>query len=230
LRNTLVEGLGIEPSRQLAALQRAVLARDESLDDGEPEVEPRAVEARPRGVVTFLLTDIVGSTRMWENAPGDMTISLERHNVMIRQAVESNGGVFLKAKGEGDSTFSVFAKATDAVSAARDAQTALLREPWPASTPVRVRMAVHTGESVERDGDYFGRTVNRAARMRAIADASQVLVSQATAEARGRSAPGPVRAPGDGPPASSRPRASGGRALAWLPRTGRATSVPRPRP
>ncbi len=182
LRSTLVEGLGIEPSPPLAELQRAMLAREELFDEIEREVGARPVVPRPLGVVTFLLTDIVGSTSIWENAPDEMPGSLERHNRILQEAVETNGGVFLKAKGEGDSTFSVFAKATDAVAAARDAQTALLHEPWPASTPVRVRMAVHTGESVERDGDYFGRTVNRAARMRAIADASQVLISQATAE------------------------------------------------
>ena len=159
-----------------------MLARDESLEEVEHEAVARPVVARPLGVVTFLLTDIVSSTSIWENAPDEMPGSLERHNRILQDAVETNGGVFLKAKGEGDSTFSVFAKATDAVSAARDAQTALLHEPWPASTPIRVRMSVHTGESVERDGDYFGRTVNRAARMRAIADASQVLISQATAE------------------------------------------------
>jgi class 3 adenylate cyclase len=180
LRDTLVEGLGIEPSRQLVELQRSVLAH-ESLDEDELEAS-RPVVPRPLGVVTFFLTDIVGSTSIWENAPDEMPGSLERHNRILQDAVELNDGVFLKAKGEGDSTFSVFARATDAVSAARDAQTVLLREPWPASTPIRVRMAIHTGESVERDGDYFGRTVNRAARMRAIADASQILMSQATAQ------------------------------------------------
>ncbi len=111
--------------------------------------------------------------------------SLERHDRILQAAVETNDGVFLKAKGEGDSTFSVFERATNAVSAARDAQTALQREPWPTSTPIRVRMALHTGEAVEREGDYFGRTVNRAARLRAVAAADQVLISQATAELLG---------------------------------------------
>lgn len=135
----------------------------------------------PSGSVTFLLTDVVGSTRIWENAPDVMPGSLERHDRILQAAVEAKGGVFLKAKGEGDSTFSVFERATDAVSAARDAQTALHHEPWPAPTPLRVRMAVHTGEAVERDGDYFGRTVNRTARLRAVAGAGQVLISQVTA-------------------------------------------------
>jgi class 3 adenylate cyclase len=136
----------------------------------------------PSGSVTFLLTDVVGSTRIWEDAPEVMPGALERHDRLLQAAVETNAGVFLKTKGEGDSTFSVFGRAADAVSAARDAQTALQHEPWPTATPIRVRMAVHTGQAVERDGDYFGPTVNRAARLRAIADPDQVLISRATAE------------------------------------------------
>jgi class 3 adenylate cyclase len=140
------------------------------------------VSVLPSGVVTFLLTDVVGSTRLWEASPATMTVALARHDELLREAVESNGGVLLKSKGEGDSTFSVFARASAAVAAASDAQRAIAREAWPETAAIRVRMAVHTGEVVERNGDYFGRTVNRAARLRALAGAAHVLLSQAPAE------------------------------------------------
>ena len=80
------------------------------------------------------------------------------------EAVESHGGVVLKARGEGDSTFSVFARASEAVRAAYGAQVALSGYAWPEGAHLRVRVAVHSGEAVERDGDYVGTTVNRAAR------------------------------------------------------------------
>ena len=136
----------------------------------------------PSGVITFLLSDVVGSTRLWEAVPDLMPDALVRHEHLIFDAVERNRGVVLKSKGEGDSTFSVFASATDAARAALDAQRALRDERWPDACPIAVRMALHTGEAVERDRDYFGRTVNRAARLRAIAGAGEVLVTVATVE------------------------------------------------
>ncbi len=90
-------------------------------------------------------------------------------------------GVLLKFRGEGDSTMSVFSRASDAVQAAFTAQRSLLAEQWPAETPIRVRVAVHTGEAIERDGDYFGPAVNRSARLRSLVRAGQVLLSQSTA-------------------------------------------------
>ena len=146
------------------------------------DVDAPAAGALPTGVVTFLLSDVVGSTKMWEDAPDLMTTALARHDSLIREAVESHGGVLLKARGEGDSTFNVFGRATDAVAAARAIQAALTAEPWPERAVIAVRAAVHTGEAIERDGDYFGRSVNRVARLRSLAEAGQVLVSQATAD------------------------------------------------
>ena len=87
----------------------------------------------------------------------------------------------LKARGEGDSTFSVFLRATDAVRAAHAAQLALVTEQWPSEARLSVRFAVHTGEAIEHDDDYFGPAVNRVARLRGIAKGGQVLVSGATA-------------------------------------------------
>ena len=136
----------------------------------------------PSGVVTFLLTDVQESTRLWERDAAAMEAALGRHDEILADEVTAHGGVLLKRKGEGDSTFSVFGRASDAVAAAVAAQHALNTEPWLDEVTLSVRMAVHTGEAVERDGDYFGRTVNRAARLRSIAEGRHILVSQSTAE------------------------------------------------
>ena len=97
------------------------------------------------------------------------------------EAVESHSGILIRERGEGDSTFSVFLRATDAVAAAVAAQMALGAEPWPPECAIRVRMALHTAEGSLPDGDYYGRPVNRVAR-RAISEGGQILVSQLTAE------------------------------------------------
>jgi predicted ATPase/class 3 adenylate cyclase len=135
----------------------------------------------PSGTVTFLLTDIEGSTRLWEAQGADMAQVLGRHDEIIAKAVVRADGMLLKTRGEGDSTFSVFARATDAINATVVFQEALAAEAWPSSIDLRVRVAIHTGEAELRDGDYFGTTVNRAARLRALAHGGQVLVSNATA-------------------------------------------------
>ena len=131
----------------------------------------------PAGVVTFLLTDIEGSTARWESDPDAMADLLAVHDDLVAEAVESGGGRLLKTRGEGDSTFSVFTRASDAVAAALSAQCSV-RD----GTGLSVRMAIHTGEAETRDGDYFGRTVNRAARLRSIADGGQVVLSSAAAD------------------------------------------------
>lgn len=137
---------------------------------------------RPSGVVTFVLSDLVHSTALWERVPAAMDRCLRRCEEIVGGAVAANHGTLLKSRGEGDSTFSVFGRATDAINAAYVAQRSLTAEHWNEDTPVLVRMAVHTGEAVERDGDYFGPAVNRAARLRSLAHGGQVLVSRATAE------------------------------------------------
>jgi predicted ATPase/class 3 adenylate cyclase len=140
----------------------------------------------PSGTVTFLLTDIEGSTRLWETHGVEMAQALARHDEIIAGAVGRTDGRLLKTRGEGDSTFSVFARATDAIDAAVAFQHALATEAWPGHLDLRVRVAVHTGEAELRDGDYFGSAVSRAARLRALAHGGQVLVSNVTA-AVGRS-------------------------------------------
>jgi DNA-binding SARP family transcriptional activator len=178
LKRLLADELGIDPSPELRELESAVLSQTVPLG------ERRWVDRRtlPTGVVSFVLTDVVGSTELWESAPDDMADALARHDLLIRSAVDTYDGVFLKSRGEGDSTFSVFQRATDAVSAARAALDSLAAEAWPPRTPIHVRTAIHTGEALERDGDYYGRAVNRVARLREVARADQIVLSQATAE------------------------------------------------
>ena len=135
----------------------------------------------PSGVVTFVLSDVVGSTRLWDQAPAATATALARHDVLIADTIAAHSGVLLKARGEGDSTFSVFVRATDAVRAAHAAQIALIAERWPPDAPLSVRFALHTGEALEHDDDYFGPAVNRVARLRGIAGGGQVLMSETTA-------------------------------------------------
>jgi predicted ATPase/class 3 adenylate cyclase len=138
---------------------------------------------RPSGTVTFLFSDIEGSSRLWESDPAAMGPALERHDTIMRECVERHEGFVFKTVG--DEFCVAFATPTSAASAALDAQRALAAENWPTSRPVAVRMAVHTGASEERDGDYFGPTLNRAARLMSIGHGGQVLVSGACAQLLG---------------------------------------------
>jgi predicted ATPase/class 3 adenylate cyclase len=132
----------------------------------------------PTGTVTFLFTDLEVSTRLWEEYPEAMKKALARHDALLRDAVMGHHGRVVKARGDG--VHAVFASAHDALDAAVAAQRALCLEPWGETGPLEVRMGVHTGEADQREGDYFGTTVNRAARLMATAHGGQVVVSQAT--------------------------------------------------
>jgi DNA-binding SARP family transcriptional activator len=193
VRERLVGELGIEPSPGLRELQQQILEQSPELLLGSREPgargAPPADEDLPTGVVTFLLTDVEGSSRLWEIAPDAMAGAVERLEAIIGEAVIGAGGVVVKSKGEGDSTFSAFARASDAVRAAIALQGELGRESWPEGGELKLRMALNTGEAHERDGDYFGDAVNRAARLRSLAQPGQVLVSQATAQVAGRALP-----------------------------------------
>ena len=133
----------------------------------------------PTGTVSFLFTDIVGSTTLWDAHPAEMREALVRHDEILRKAVlAADGHVFSTG---GDGLGAVFSRAGNAVAAAVDAQLALIGEPWPEPIDLRVRMGVHTGEVHERDGDYFGPPVNLAARLMGAANGGQVVVSALTA-------------------------------------------------
>jgi len=104
----------------------------------------------PTGTVTFLFTDIEGSTRLWEQHPEAMRLALARHDALLTAGIQQHGGGVVKSRGEGDSFFAVFARPADALAAAGALQQALLAEPWPAQTPLRMRVALHTGEADQR--------------------------------------------------------------------------------
>ncbi|HLO34866.1 MAG TPA: adenylate/guanylate cyclase domain-containing protein, partial [Candidatus Deferrimicrobium sp.] len=146
---------------------------------GERAVEPAGTSA-PRGAaLTFLFSDVEGSTRLWELYPREMQGALERHEVLLRTAIVGTGGEVVKTTGDG--LMAVFAAPLPAVTAAIDAQQALAAESWPATCPIRVRMGIHTGEAEARGGDYFGPAVNRTARIMAVGHGGQILLSGATA-------------------------------------------------
>src|SRR5262245_53408672 len=99
----------------------------------------------PIGTVTFLFTDIEGSTKLWEKYPEEARAALVRHDRIIEESVGKNDGEVVRPRGEGDSRFAVFTRATDAVSAASALQKALYTEAWPAPASLKVRVALHTG-------------------------------------------------------------------------------------
>src|SRR5687768_9887313 len=118
----------------------------------------------PSRTVTFLLTDVEGSTALWEQAPAAMRMALARHDALFEHAIREHGGVHIRPRGEGDSRFAVFAGAPEALAAALKIQRAFAAEPWPTPRPIKVRIGVHTGQAELPDGDYYGSAVNRCAR------------------------------------------------------------------
>ena len=144
-------------------------------DQGEPGA------GLPAGTVTFLLTDIEGSTRLWEALPDAMEVALEQHDRLLAEVIGGHGGVVVTSRGEGDSFFAVFPSAVAAVEAAGACQLRLNGEAWPAGAALRVRMGLHTGEARARDADHIDHApVNRCARVKAAAHGGQVLVTKTT--------------------------------------------------
>jgi predicted ATPase/class 3 adenylate cyclase len=134
----------------------------------------------PSGTVTFLFSDIEGSTRIWEAHPEAMRVALVRHDELIRTAIDQHDGHVFKTIG--DAFCAVFRTAPDALNAALEAQLALVSEPWPSPIQLKVRMALHTGTAEVHDNDYFGQPLNRVARLLAAGHGGQVLLTLATEE------------------------------------------------
>ena len=130
--------------------------------------------------MTFVFTDLEGSTRLWEEFPDAMREALARHDELLRSAVTQHRGTVVKMTGDG--VHAVFSSASDALAAAAEAQRSISAESWDATGPLRIRVGVHTGEAELRDADYYGPAVNRAARLMAAARGGQILVSLATEE------------------------------------------------
>lgn len=144
--------------------------------------------ALPVGTVTFLFTDIEGSTQLWEKHPEAMRSLLANHDAILKEAVEANHGHIIKTTGDG--IHAAFEHAIDAVHSAVEAQRGLqtsevspLRGQVKSSeVSIHVRMGIHTGEAEFRDNDYYGQTLNRAVRVMSAGNGGQVLVSEVTAE------------------------------------------------
>ena len=147
------------------------------------------VQSLPSGVVTYLMTDVVGSTALWRDSPRAAEV-MARQTELIGAAVARRGGVRPADQGEGDSTLSVFAHPRDALAAACEAQRALVAECWPDGATVRVRMALHSGDAeLVGETNYGGLALIRCARLRALAAGGQVLVSSTTTALAGEQLP-----------------------------------------
>jgi predicted ATPase/class 3 adenylate cyclase len=130
---------------------------------------------RPSGTVTFLFTDIEGSTRLWDEHGSEMKDALAIHDEILRSAIESELGYIFST--QGDAFAAAFHSAGAAARCAIAIQSALDANEWPADTPINVRIGLHVGEAQERDGDYFGPAVNRTARIMSAGHGGQILTS-----------------------------------------------------
>jgi predicted ATPase/class 3 adenylate cyclase/Tfp pilus assembly protein PilF len=202
LRVLLHRELNAEPAPETQALFRQLReaaqekaargSRPATRSGGEPQFARPAVSPGldrelgtasgklPEGTVTFLFTDLESSVKLWEQHPEAMPHALARHDALLRQAIENQGGHVFKTVG--DAVHAVFGVPAEAVAAALEAQRALLTEPWEETGPLRVRMALHTGVPQLREGDYFGAVLNRVARLKEAGHGGQVLLSAATQE------------------------------------------------
>lgn len=138
------------------------------------------MSALPVGTVTFLFTDIEGSTRLWEQNPQEMRSALAKHDAILKESIESNNGQIVKTTGDG--IHAVFSKAMDAINASILAQGSFQTSEFfkNSQVSINVRMGLHTGEAELRDGDYFGGTLNRASRIMSIGYGGQTLISGTT--------------------------------------------------
>jgi len=137
---------------------------------------------------TFLFTDIEGSTRLWEEYPAEMASALAIHDRILRETICESGGEVFKTMG--DAFCAVFRSPSEAASAAIAGQRRLLREVFPGELPIQVRMAVFTGSAERRDGDYFGLSLSRVARLLGIGHGGQILVSSAAQDSLAALPPG----------------------------------------
>lgn len=149
--------------------------------------DPAMPLVAPSGELTFLFTDVEGSTRLWERHGEAMGEALRAHDAILHRVIGARRGQVFKTVG--DAFCAAFADAADAAAAALDGQLALSRADWPPPGRLHVRMALHSGQAEARGGDYFGRPLNRCARIEALAHGDQVLLSEATAALLGERLP-----------------------------------------
>src|SRR6266545_4146664 len=177
-RHTLVDELGIEPGQALQRLEQAILQQDGSLDLSREPVQTLPAPERLSGAVTFLFTDIEGSTRLVKQLREGWGAVVADHQRILREAFAAHRGQEIDT--HGDAFFVAFGTARDAVLAAADGQRALAEHVWPEGAELRVRMGIHSGQAALSEDRYLGLAVHRAARICAVAHGGQVLLSQTT--------------------------------------------------
>ena len=136
--------------------------------------------ALPEGTLTFMLTDLVGSTRVWESAPAAMRDAMASHDRIVAEQLASHRGIEVPSGRAGDSILAVFHSAADAASCAIGLQRDFGRERWQPAVKLDVRVALHTGEAELRQGQYYGMVLNRCARLLATSHGGQILLTRAT--------------------------------------------------
>jgi predicted ATPase/class 3 adenylate cyclase/DNA-binding CsgD family transcriptional regulator len=134
----------------------------------------------PEGTITFMLTDLQGSTQAWEAQPKAMRAAMARHDAILTRTIMDHKGELVEAGREGDSVLAVFMTAANAATCALDIQKSFATEVWPEALEMKVRVALHTGEAQLREGHYFGAALNRCARLLAICHPGQILLTKAT--------------------------------------------------
>jgi WD40 repeat protein/class 3 adenylate cyclase len=168
----LLEYLGVEPSSETRALYNGLLKGT--------KIPLGTVAAQPSGTITFLFTDIEGSTRLLEKMGDQYAVALSDHHEILRASIQKWNGREMDT--QGDAFFVTFTRAIDAVQCAADAQRALASHAWPAGESLRVRMGLHTGEPLISSTGYVGMDVHRAARLGDAGHGGQILLSHTTRE------------------------------------------------
>ncbi|MFV1992127.1 MAG: BTAD domain-containing putative transcriptional regulator, partial [Acidimicrobiales bacterium] len=176
-RQHLVDQLGVEPGPRLRELESLILGHDEQLQVDRSSTSTAL--ALPTGTVTFGFTDLEGASRLWASHLHGTAAAMARHDELVRASVaEHRGYVFVSG---GESFGVAFHRASDAVAWADELQAAMSAEPWSGGLQIRLRIALHTGETEERRSSYFGTAVNTTARIAAAGHGGQTLVSGVTA-------------------------------------------------
>lgn len=188
-RSMLRQSLGVEPGQETRSLYEHIRSGTyppvgtNTVSFGKKAiVSPETTQTgeKPKGTVTFLFTDIEGSTQLWEHYPEAMRKAHSRHELIIREVMADNGGYVYKMIGD---AFQVaFSTAPAALRAALETQRLLTAELWRTPEPIKVRIALHTGVTEERGDDYVGPTLNRLARLLSAGHGGQILLNQTTFE------------------------------------------------
>ena len=176
-RHRLVDELGMEPGPDLQLLLRRILQQDAGLAAGP---SGGSTPILPSGTVTFLLTDVEGSTRRWDRHPAAMRRAMEVHDAVVGRLLITHGGMQVESGREGDSILATFTRASDAVACGAAIQREFAAQAWPEGADLHIRVALNSGEAELRSGHYYGPAVYRCARLLATGHGDQVLLTLAT--------------------------------------------------